>query len=104
MKLYIESHGLTGDLPPAGAVVQFVFASLMGFALYVLRRGSGTLLLPMVAHAAWDLVSLGSQVAHGRSEVSSYFQLSTCGVAIISVVAVLRHGRSDRLLSAWVSA
>ena len=45
-----------------GATVgQFFFASLVGVVFYVLRRFTGTLLVPMVLHGSWDgaLFSLG---------------------------------------------
>jgi len=84
-------------MPLIGAPIQFVLASLMGFALYVLRRCSGTLLLPMAAHAAWDFMTMCSQATHGhgRSDIAPYFMFSTYVVAIIAVVGVLRHGRSQ---------
>ena len=38
-----------------GATVgQFLFASLVGVVYYVLRRFTGTLIVPMVLHGAWD--------------------------------------------------
>jgi membrane protease YdiL (CAAX protease family) len=38
-----------------GATIgQFVFASLVGVVYYVLRRLTGTLIVPMVLHGAWD--------------------------------------------------
>lgn len=80
-------------MPLIGAPIQFVLATLMGFALYVLRRSSGTLLLPMVAHAAWDFVSLCSQTTHARSEVSPFFQVGAYVSGIVAVLSVLRRDR-----------
>ncbi|MDC6170641.1 CPBP family intramembrane glutamic endopeptidase [Paucibacter sp. XJ19-41] len=82
-------------MPLIGAPIQFLLASLMGFALYVLRRCSGSLLLPMAAHAAWDFISMCSQATQAQSELSPYFQFGAYGAAIIAVIAVLRYGRSD---------
>lgn len=35
-------------------ITQFIFASLVGVVYYVLRRFTGTLIVPMVLHGAWD--------------------------------------------------
>ena len=43
------------DLEPT--VVQLVFTFLMGSVLYAVRRATGTLIVPMVLHGAWDFVS-----------------------------------------------
>jgi len=44
--LYGQSVGAT--------IKQFFFASLLGVVYYVLRRFTGTLIVPMVLHGAWD--------------------------------------------------
>ncbi len=41
-------------LPLAGAVLQVFFAFMAGTGFYILRRASGTLLVPMIVHGAWD--------------------------------------------------
>lgn len=43
------------DLGPT--LVQLVFTFLMGSVLYAVRRATGTLIVPMVLHGAWDFVS-----------------------------------------------
>jgi membrane protease YdiL (CAAX protease family) len=82
-------------MPLVGAPIQFLLASVMGCALYVLRRCSGSLLLPMLAHAAWDFASLCSQTTQARSEITPFFQVATYLVAIIGVIAVLRRERGS---------
>lgn len=42
------------------ALVQVLLAFCVGTGLYLLRRFSGTLLLPMLVHAAWDFSTLAS--------------------------------------------
>lgn len=46
------------DLGPT--VVQLVFTFLMGSVLYAVRRATGTLIVPMVLHGAWDFVAFTS--------------------------------------------
>lgn len=44
--------------PLPGELVHVVQTAVLGLVFYALRRLSGTLLLPIVVHAAWDLVVL----------------------------------------------
>ncbi len=78
-------------MPLIGAPIQFLLATVMGCALYVLRRTTGTLIVPMLAHAAWDFVSLSAQATGAGSGLSPIFQIATYVVAIVAVVAVLRR-------------
>lgn len=80
-------------LPWYGGVIQAVLASLAGGALYVLRRTSGGLILPMVMHGLWDFTSFAAQASHGYSPVSALFQFGSYALGIVGVVAVLRRDR-----------
>lgn len=84
-------------LPLGGAALQVVFAGIMGVGLYVLRRTSGMLLVPMVIHGLWDF----STFSHGASgaavpELRSLAQFTAYGLAMICgiVLALKMRGKS----------
>ncbi|WP_068111068.1 CPBP family intramembrane glutamic endopeptidase [Tropicimonas marinistellae] len=83
-------------LPPFAAVAQVGFAFLAGSGFYLLRRLSGTILLPMFVHAAWDF-STFSKAASGAegSSLITLFQFGTYIVSIILVILVLRRDRGS---------
>ena len=80
-------------LPWYGGVIQGVLASLAGGALYVLRRTSGGLILPMAMHGLWDFTSFTAQASHGYSPISALFQFSSYALGIVGVIVVLRRDR-----------
>ena len=63
----------------------------MESGFYAMRRMSGTLLLPMVLHGLWDS-SLFLSISTGAAV--SPIQFVVYPVALVCVIAVLRHGRS----------
>lgn len=81
-------------LPLWAMPIQVLLTFIMGSGLYVLRRLSGTLLLPMVLHGLWDS-SLFLNVAIGRA--SSPVQFIVYPLAIACTVAVVRRSWSARL-------
>lgn len=77
------------------AMAQVVLAFMTGTMLYLARRATGTLLVPMFLHGLWDF----SQFI-GKPNGSSLPFLLTMGHAVLAVVLVfllLRHERGKRL-------
>ncbi len=83
-------------LPMSAMPIQVVLTFIMGSGFYVMRRMSGTLILPMILHGLWDS-SLFMNVAAGR--VSSDVQFAVYPLAIICLIAVLLNSRNARLPS-----
>ena len=76
------------------ALVQVVLAFCVGSGLYLLRRLGGTLLLPMLVHAAWDFSTLASGLdADPPGAVAFAFMASTWVLSLLLVFVVLRRER-----------
>lgn len=83
-------------LPLSAVPVQVVLTFIMGSGLYVMRRISGTLILPMILHGLWDS-SLFLNVASGVTP--STIQFAVYPLAAVCAIAVLRRNGSAKLLS-----
>jgi membrane protease YdiL (CAAX protease family) len=81
-------------LPLWAMPVQVLLTFVMGSGFYVIRRMSGTLILPMVLHGLWDS-SLFLNVATGG--VPSPVQFVIYPLAIACLIAVLLKNRTARL-------
>ena len=82
--------GLTASL------YQVVFAFLAGSGFYILRRLSGTLLVPMAIHGAWDFASFSHQASGADpSPLTTLFQFGTYLISIVLVIVVLWAGRRN---------
>lgn len=82
-------------LPLYGAVAQVIFAFMAGTGFYVLRRASGSLLVPMAVHGAWDF----STFAHGASGAAmtyayTPFQFGLYILSVVFVVMLLRRAEN----------
>jgi membrane protease YdiL (CAAX protease family) len=76
--------------------IQVLLTFIMGSGFYVMRRMSGTLILPMMLHGLWDS-SLFMNVAAGRQ--ISEVQFAVYPLAIICLIALLLNDRHERLPS-----
>ena len=77
------------------ALLQVVLAFCVGSGLYLLRRLGGTLLLPMLVHAAWDFSTLASGLdADPPGAVAFAFMASTWVLSLLLVFVVLRRERA----------
>lgn len=72
--------------PMSAMPIQVVLTFIMGSGLYVIRRMSGNLILPMILHGLWDS-SLFLNVATGG--VPSAIQFAIYPLAIVCVIAVV---------------
>jgi membrane protease YdiL (CAAX protease family) len=76
--------------------VQVVLTFIMGSGFYVIRRMSGTLILPMILHGLWDS-SLFLNVSTGGEPSSVQFVVYP--LAIACVIVVVRNNSPRRLLT-----
>ena len=66
---------------------QFVSTFVMGSLLYVCRRASGTILVPMVLHAAWDWTLFASAAPNHPPGASTPLVMgSVLGMLVLSVI------------------
>ncbi|AOS46388.1 CAAX amino terminal protease self- immunity [Lacunisphaera limnophila] len=77
-------------LPATAMPIQVVLTFIMGSGFYVMRRLSGTLILPMVLHGLWDS-SLFLNVATGVEP--SVTQFAVYPLALVCLIAVLTRNR-----------
>lgn len=76
------------------ALLQVVLAFCVGSGLYLLRRLGGTLLLPMLVHAAWDFATLASGLDADPPGAAAFaFMASTWVLSLLLVFVVLRRER-----------
>lgn len=80
-------------LPMAAMLVQVVLTFIVGSGFYVIRRVSGTLVLPMALHGLWDS-SLFLNIATGG--VPSAGQFAVYPLAIVCVLAVMQENQNTR--------
>jgi len=79
-------------------LVQVVFAASFGSTLYVARRLTGNLLLPVLLHAFWDF---GSIALSATSDVHDLSKLALVGVVGLFSFAVLAFGIVAGGVIAW---
>lgn len=76
------------------ALVQVLLAFCVGTGLYLLRRLSGSLLLPVTIHAVWDFSSIASVLAEAPTPVVKFALLAgTYMTSLVMVFLVLRGER-----------
>lgn len=74
------------------ALVQVLLAFSMGSGLYLLRRFSGALWLPMAVHAAWDLTALaGGQAGSALHPVQLPGMAASYALSLLLAGLVLRR-------------
>lgn len=83
-------------LPMSSMPIQVLLTFVMGSGLYVMRRMSGTLILPIVLHGLWDS-SLFLTVATGGEP--STIQFAVYPLAIVCVLAVVLKNWNSRMAS-----
>ena len=78
---------------PAGPV-QVVFSMVFGYLLYLTRRVSGGILLPIVVHAAWDFSVFTSFTTANPGKSNASVALALLSVVLL-VVTLVAHKRID---------
>lgn len=78
-------------LPLSDMPIQVLLTFIFGSGMYVIRRSSGTLILPMVLHGLWDS-SLFLSVATGAQP--SPVQYAVYPLAIVCLIGVLLKNRN----------
>ena len=81
-----------------GGVMQVGLAFLAGCGFYLIRRVSGTLLIPMALHGAWDFVNFTRLASGGElPKLAPIFQFGTylLSIALVIVVLVADRRRSS---------
>ena len=81
----------------SASITQAVFTFLLGSGLYLLRRVSGSIILPVLVHALWDFSSFSHQVTSpGAPLLATLFQFLAYLVALILVIVLLLHDRTSK--------
>jgi uncharacterized protein len=83
-------------LPLAVMPFQVILTFIMGSGLYIIRRMSGTLILPMILHGLWDSSIFLNKATGGEP---SAVQFAVYPLAIACVIGVLLNTRDARLPS-----
>lgn len=79
------------------ALVQVLLAFCVGTGLYLLRRFSGTLLLPMLVHAAWDFSTLASGLDDVPTSLFAFSMMAaTYLLSLVLAIVVLRQKDGSR--------
>ncbi|WP_313050647.1 CPBP family intramembrane glutamic endopeptidase [Stenotrophomonas cyclobalanopsidis] len=73
------------------ALLQVLLTFFVGTGLYLLRRFSGTLLLPMLIHAAWDFSTLASGLDSAPAPGFALLMMGATYVLSIALVVVVLH-------------
>ena len=83
-------------LPISAMPIQVLLTFIMGSGFYIIRRMSGTLILPMILHGLWDS-SLFLNVATGGAP--SAVQFAVYPLAIACAIAMVLKDRNARISS-----
>jgi uncharacterized protein len=94
--LFAFLHGINVlfGAPLGSTVRQIVFAFVVGSAFYVTRRVLGTLLVPMLLHAAWDFGTIATEATDGTPLPGG---LLLYPLAVVTFVAVWQVTSPDRV-------
>lgn len=93
-------------------LIQVVFAASFGSTLYVARRVTGSLLVPVLLHAFWDFGSIGYSATADPSDTGRLVGLGLIGLFSFLVLAfgivaggmvAWRDDRPRRLAKRWRS-
>jgi uncharacterized protein len=74
--------------------IQVILTFILGSGFYIIRRISGTLIIPMILHGLWDSSIFITQASGGKV---SAIQVIVYPMAIVCVIAVLYKNREVKV-------
>ncbi|QXT63572.1 CPBP family intramembrane glutamic endopeptidase [Tessaracoccus palaemonis] len=81
-----------------GAMLQVVLTFCLGSVLYVARRSTGTLIVPMLLHGLWDFSTFSGRYTTGTGQTATMLlTFAVCIAGLIFVAFALRGVRGRRL-------
>lgn len=80
--LFGAAHMLNGGF---GNIGQGIVTVLVGYLLYVARRVSGLLVVPVALHAWWDLCVFSSDLGAGSDSPSTLFEVTLLQLVLVVV-------------------
>jgi uncharacterized protein len=81
-------------LPLTAMPIQVLLTFIMGSGFYIMRRISGTLIIPMILHGLWDSSLFITESTGGTASI---IQFIVYPLAIVCVIAVIHKNRNSKV-------
>jgi membrane protease YdiL (CAAX protease family) len=92
--LFSALHALNAffGVPLRGTLVQLALTFVAGAAFYVMRLSTGTLLVGILLHAAWDFTTLGAAATGRTPKPATLAAVGLCYLATLAALVVMLTG------------